>query len=225
VNLIQVMLAEEAMRSAIIVCAGGPVRRPLPPFPGDALVIAADGGSLEADRLGLRIDRLIGDLDSIPPEVLARLEDQGVPVERHPPDKDASDLELALELALREGVEEALVVGGDAGRFDHTVGAGLLLASERWTAMTIDAVFGAALVHVVRDERRLQGSPGELVSLFALGGPVSGVTTTGLRWELDDDVLRPGSTWGLSNEFVEPIAAVRVRDGVVLAIRPGAEAP
>ena len=90
--------------------------------------------------------------------------------------------------------------------------------------MTIDAVFGGALVHVVRGERRLEGSPGELLSLFALGGDASGVTTTGLRWELDDDVLRPGSTWGLSNEFLGSVATVRVRDGIVLAIRPGAEA-
>jgi thiamine pyrophosphokinase len=84
-------------------------------------------------------------------------------------------------------------------------------------------VLGRALVHVVRGERRLTGTPGETVSLFALGGPATGVSTTGLRWRLDDDQLAAGSTRGLSNEFVEQDASIRVRDGVVLAIRPGTE--
>jgi thiamine pyrophosphokinase len=213
------------MRSAIIVCAGGPVRRALPPIADDAVLVAADGGAIEAERLGLPIARLIGDLDSAPGELVARLEADGVPVERHPADKDASDLELALEMATREGAAEILVVGGDGGRLDHVLGVGLLLCSERWTGVQIDAVLGAALVHVVRDERTFSGEPGELISLFAVGGPASGVRTRGLRWQLDDDALLAGSTRGLSNVFVEPEATVRVGAGVVVAVRPGTESP
>ena len=211
------------MRSAIVVCAGGSSRRALPPVADDALVIAADGGALEAERLGLRIDQLVGDLDSAPAALVERLEADGVTVERYPADKDASDLELALEAARRAGAEEVLVVGGDGGRLDHLLGVCLLLASDRWTGVRIDAVLGAALVHVVRDSRSLSGEPGELVSLFAVGGPASGVTTSGLRWKLDDDALLAGSTRGLSNEFMEPEATVRVGAGVVVAIRPGTE--
>ena len=211
------------MRSAIVVCAGGSIRRALPPVADDALVIAADGGALEAERLGLRIDQLVGDLDSAPAALVERLEADGVTVERYPADKDASDLELALEAARRAGAEEILVVGGDGGRLDHLLGVCLLLASDRWTGVRIDAVLGAALVHVVRDHRSLSGEPGELVSLSAVGGPASGVTTSGLRWQLDDDALLAGSTRGLSNEFMEPEATVRVGAGVVVAIRPGTE--
>src|SRR3954464_7604601 len=87
------MLAEEAMaRTAIVVCAGGPARAPLPDLPDDTLVIAADAGILEAERLGLRVDLLVGDLDSAPEDAIAR----APRVERHPVDKDASDLELAV---------------------------------------------------------------------------------------------------------------------------------
>jgi len=215
------MLAEGVMRSAIVISAGGPVRRGLPAFPDDALVIAADGGALEAERLGMRIDRLVGDLDSAPADVVARLDADGVPIERYPPDKDASDLELALEAAVREGAERILVLGGDGGRLDHLLGGAFLLGSARWAGVEIDAVLGAALIHVVRGERAMRGEVGELVSLFAVGGPASGVTSTGLRWRLDDDTLLPGSTLGLSNLFVETDASIGIRDGVVLAIRPG----
>jgi thiamine pyrophosphokinase len=213
------------MRSAIVVCAGGPARRALPAFDDGTLVIAADSGAVEAQRLGLRVDRLVGDLDSAPAAVVTRLEASGVPIDRYPADKDASDLELALEIAVAEGADELLVVGGDGGRLDHLLGAAFLLGSDRWRAVRIDAVLGDALVHVVRGRRSIAGDVGELVSLFAVGGAAEGVSTTGLRWPLRDDAVSPGSTRGLSNEFVETTATVSVRAGVVLAIRPGSASP
>jgi thiamine pyrophosphokinase len=213
------------MRSAIVVCAGGPVRRALPSVDEDTLVIAADSGAVEAERLGLPVALLVGDLDSAPSDLVERLETTGAAVDRYPADKDASDLELAIETAVGRGAERILVLGGDGGRLDHLLGAAFLLGSERWGAVRIDAVLGAALVHVVRGERRLRGHAGELISLFAVGGPADGVTTSGLRWRLEDDTLLAGSTRGLSNELVGATATIQVGRGVVLAIRPGTESP
>jgi thiamine pyrophosphokinase len=214
------MLAEEAMsRTAIVVCAGGPARAVLPAISEEALVIAADAGILEAERLGLRVDLLVGDLDSAPADAIAR----APRVERHPVDKDASDLELAMEAAVAGGARRIVVIGGDGGRLDHLLGNALLLGSDRWAAVEIDAVLGDARITVVRDDRSIDGEIGELVSLYAVGGPARGVTTAGLRWALNEGELPPGSSLGLSNEFVAPRATVRVGEGVVLAIRPGVE--
>ena len=47
------------------------------------------------------------------------------------------------------------------------------------------------------------------------------MTTDGLRWPLEDATLEAGTSLAISNEFAAPRASVRVRDGVVLAIRPG----
>jgi len=212
------------VRTAIVVCAGGPVRATLPTIDEAALVIAADAGVHEAERLGLHVDLLVGDLDSADAAAVARVEAAGGRVERHPADKDASDLELALVAAAVAGARQVLVLGGDGGRLDHLLGNAFLLASTRFADLRIDAVLGAARIHVVRDERSMEGTRGELVSLFAAGGPAHGVTTEGLRWQLDGDELTPGSTRGLSNEFVGSTASVRVGDGVVLVVRPGAEA-
>jgi thiamine pyrophosphokinase len=215
------MLAEGAMaRTAIVVCAGGPARAPLPDVPEDAFVIAADAGIVEAERLGLHVDLLVGDLDSAPPDAVARASR----VERYPVDKDASDLELAVAAAVAAEARRIVVVGGDGGRLDHLLGNAFLLASDRWADVEIDAVLGDATIWVVRGERAIDGRAGELVSLFAVGGPARGVTTSGLRWQLNDGELLPGSSLGLSNEFVEAHATVLVRDGVVLAIRPGVDA-
>jgi len=198
------------MQGRVVVIAAGAETVPL--SDGD-VVIAADGGALIAPR----IDLLVGDLDSLPAGTTAPQ------VERHPEAKDASDLELALEAALRYDPEHVLVLGGAAGRLDHLLGILLLLGSSRYSGVEIDARLGAASIHVVRHLRVLRGSVGETISLFALHGPARGVQTRGLVYPLDRATLEPGSSRGLSNVFGEAEATIELAAGVVLAVRPGSE--
>lgn len=210
------------MRSAIIFCGGGPSRLPVE-VPEGALVIAADVGLAEANRLGVAVDLLVGDLDSVDPVDLEAFEGAGGEVRRHHENKDATDLELAITDAIVAGAGRIVVVGGDRGRLDHLLANAVLLASPRHAAVEVDAIFGATRLHVVRGRRELVGVPGELISLFALGGPAHGVRAEGVRWPLDGAVLEPGSSLGVSNRFVTERALIEVRDGVVLAVRPGVE--
>jgi thiamine pyrophosphokinase len=211
------------VRSAIIFCGGGAARLEVEVPPG-ALVVAADSGLAEANRLGVGVDLLVGDMDSVAPADLEAYERAGGAVQRHPEDKDATDLDLAIGAAIDAGVGRLTVVGGDGGRFDHLLGNALLLAAPGFAAVEIDGVFGSARLHLVRRRRELTGTPGELVSLFALGGPSRGVGTEGLRWPLEHATLEPGSTLGISNRFLVDRAAVTVVEGVVLVVRPGEEA-
>jgi len=207
-------------RSTALVFCGGGSAMALVPSLDDPLIVAADGGVVEAHRQGFRVDLLIGDLDSAPPDEVARVTRGGGRLLRHSPDKDATDLELALDAAEGEGVERVLVVGGHGGRLDHLIGNALLLAAARFRDLEIDAVFGAARLHVVRGHRVLEGEPGDQVSLFALGGTARAVRSTGLRWNLNGDALDPGSTRGISNVFIEYTASLTLEAGVLLAIRP-----
>jgi thiamine pyrophosphokinase len=204
----------------VVVFADGPGRAARASLPPGASVIAADGGAEEAHKLGLAVDLVIGDLDSLSPATLAALEQLGTRVERHPVAKDASDLELALDAALALEPARIVVVGGGAGRLDHHTGELLLLAADAYASVPVDAQLGVAAVHVVRGERTLAGMPGELVSLFAVHGPAAGVVTEGLRYPLRDETLAPGSTRGLSNVFAAAEARVSVERGVLLVVRP-----
>ncbi len=85
------------------------------------------------------------------------------------------------------------------------------------------AIFGDAAPPRGATAPRPDGYAGELVSLFALGGPARGVGTEGLRWPLEHATLEPGSTLGISNRFLADRAAVTVADGVVLVVRPGGD--
>jgi len=208
-----------------VVVAGGPAPDPRAALavPPGARVIAADEGLEHAVALGLEVSIAVGDFDSVSPEALAVAEAAGTRVERHPAEKDATDLELALDAAVSIGASRVLVVAGDGqGRLDHLLAALLLLASPRYEHIELDAIVGTTRVHVVRGERELAGEPGGLVTLLAVNGPAQGVTTAGLTYPLQDETLAAGSTRGVSNVFAAKTARVALDRGVLLAITPGA---
>ncbi len=207
-------------RTAIVV-TGGPSPDPaIAEFlPATEHVVVADSGLDHARVLGLEPTLLVGDLDSISPEGLRWARDRGIATDEHPADKDATDLDLALSAAAPL-VERIVVVDAGLGQLDHSVANLLLLASDRFAAVSVWAYTADALVTVVRGRRALVGRPGAYVSLLAVGGPATGVTTRGLRWALTEATLDPCSTLGVSNELVAPRAEVQVATGVVLAIQP-----
>jgi thiamine pyrophosphokinase len=207
----------------IVVFAGGPkpTRRALAAVPPGAVVIAADGGAEHALAHGFFVETAVGDFDSISPAAFAELERARVRIERHPPEKDATDLELALATAVVREPRRVLVVGGAGGRLDHLLGELTLLGADAYAGVELDAVFDRATVHVVRRERCLAGRPGELISLLPLQGPAMGIETEGLRYELYGEMLPVGSSRGISNAFAVERVRIALTSGVLLAVRPG----
>jgi thiamine pyrophosphokinase len=203
----------------VLVIAGGDAPAGVE-VPRDAFVIAADSGVDHARSLGLRVDVAIGDFDSVSPAGLEWAERVGARIVRHEQEKDATDLELALDAALELGPDRILVVGAGGGRLDHFLANLLLLGAERFGSVSVDAYVGSAHVCVVRGERTIVGRPGELVTLLPVNGPARGVTTAGLVYPLDDATLEPGSSRGVSNVLAGPEARVAVGSGVLLVIQP-----
>jgi thiamine pyrophosphokinase len=210
-------------REALVFAGGDPPPSTLT-VPTADFVIAADSGLEHAQAFGVRVDLVIGDLDSVAPSALDAAIAAGVAVERHPAEKDATDLELALDAALDRGVTALHVIGIGGGRLDHFLANVLLLASPRYRSARIDGYVGDANVTVVHDRADLVGTPGGLCSLLPLGGPASGVLTEGLRYPLHHELLAPGTTRGISNEFLDHRAAVSLDGGVLLAVVPAARA-
>ena len=189
-------------------------------LPTDALIVAADSGLAQVYGLGRVPNIVVGDFDSVDPEDLARAERDRARIERHPTDKDATDLELALDATRRLGATDVVVIGAGGGRLDHELAGLALLAAPQWTSMRITALIGSARLTVVHDHVSLNGDVSSIVTLLAVGGRAHGVTTSGLRWALSDADLAPTSTLGVSNEIVASPASVSVRTGTVFAIQP-----
>jgi thiamine pyrophosphokinase len=213
-------------RSVVVFVGGDPVAPDvIDRLPEGAYVIAADSGVERAQALELPIDLAIGDFDSVAPAALAAAERAGARVERHPVDKDATDLELALAAAAAFDPVEIVVVGGGGGRLDHLLGGVLALTADAYERIRVRAETGRARVFVVRDHLELTGVVGEILTLLPVGGPARGITTAGLRYPLSDETLEPASTRGISNVLVAEHATVTVTDGLLLAVLPGAPAP
>ena len=134
-----------------------------------AFVVAADSGVEQAQAHGWPIDVAVGDFDSVDPAALARAEASGARIERHPPAKDATDLELALAVAAATGPDEIVVAGGAGGRLDHLLGGLLALTDDAYAHIRVSAHVGVARVHVVRDQLVVAAQVGELRHAVARG--------------------------------------------------------
>lgn len=179
---------------------------------GADLLVAADGGARAALAFDAMPDAVVGDLDSlgeardaIPPERL-----------RPDPDPDATDLEKAVAWCVATGCDAVDVVGAGGGRADHAFAnpGALVRFGRRARVRLIDERF---TVELVDGEAAVEGPPGTVVSLVAVGR-CEGVSTSGLRWELRDVALEFGAR-GVHNEIARPPARVSVRSGDLLLFR------
>lgn len=206
----------------VVILAGGD---PLPEsvrteIPAKPLVIAADSGLDHAMALGLDVHLRVGDFDSVSEAAMDHYAD--VAEERWPPDKDATDLEIAMEAAVRRRADRVLVIGGHGGRLDHLLANAALLASPTYSELEIVWLAGAARVTVARGGAELRGRPGELVSLIPVGDDVRGVSTSGLSWDLAGEALPLGTSRGVSNLLTGDVARIEIGSGTLLVIQPEA---
>ncbi|HJL98749.1 MAG: thiamine diphosphokinase [Acidimicrobiales bacterium] len=200
------------------VIDGGPNLPSLPNIEPPTLVIAADVGYLHARHLGIQVDAVVGDLDSLGRENLETVNSQLV-VEEHPEDKDESDLALALSFARTVGATNIDIITGGGGRLDHLLVSSMLLASEENIDQRIVTHCGASRVLALKPGKAfdLVDVVGSQVSIIALKSD-SRISTTGLRWNLSlANAVPTFSSLGLSNEIIDH-PTIDVVEGVFLVI-------
>lgn len=210
------------MPGTALIVAGGArpdplVMKALPPFD---FCVAADSGADNARSVGLTVDAIVGDMDSVSAETLHALKIRAVEVVEHPSKKDRTDLELAMARALAEKPERLVVIGIGGGRLDHELANMAVLASEESGTVRVEGLVGSARLTVIRGSMAVTGALGETVSLLPMLGDAEGVTTEGLEYELQDEPLLATAARGISNRFVANQALISVRRGVLLVIQP-----
>ena len=191
------------MNERVVIITGAAALAPdiVALIPDDAILLAVDGGLDHALAAGLEPSGLIGDLDSVTDEGLAWAA-RNATITRHPTDKEQTDTELALALAVTMDPEHLTLIGG-GNRLDHTIaGIGALGALPLTSIPTLDAWWDGQHIRVIQGPGKatLRLVPGSIMSLLALHGPCTNVTLTGARWELDEVDLDAVVGLGVSNE-------------------------
>ncbi|MEW5784237.1 MAG: thiamine diphosphokinase [Bacillota bacterium] len=206
----------------IVVVANGEIKDPQfirGRIRADDFILCADGGALHALTMGFQPDLVVGDMDSLPPDVIGRLQGAGVEFLRFSAEKDQSDLELALQRAVTLAPAEILLVGALGGvRFDQAFGNLMLLTIPLRAGIPVQMIDEQHRIYLLEKEIKVQGSPGETLSLFPLTAAAEGVTTEGLKYPLKGETLYFASTRGLSNEFTGSSALITADRGLLLVI-------
>ena len=188
------------------------------------VIIAADGGSNHLVACGIYPHHIIGDLDSITPELQKAYKANGVTFHTFPPYKDETDLELAILWAIcHYPVAKIVILGAMGGRPDQALANLLLLGLSQLMGHDVVIANKNWTVNVIRGGETycLSGSVGDTISLIPIGGQVDGVTTIGLAYPLTDETLYFGPARGVSNVMKTPNANISVALGSLWVFHKG----
>ena len=183
-----------------------------------SMIIAADHGLMMADRLNIRLDYILGDFDSVPEEILNKYREGSVPIKTYPTEKDKTDTQIAIELALKHAPVTIDLVGATGSRLDHTLAnlhLLLLPMQLKVDAFLLDRYNRISLrqssFHLTK-----AGQYGDYVSLLPFTGEVRGLTLTGFKYPLEQVTMTLGSSLGISNEIAAEEARVEFNEGILI---------
>ena len=177
--------------------------------------IAADQGYHTAKALGERIDLLLGDFDSIG----SVPGDEGMEIQRVPAEKDYTDTQLAVEIALERGADEIIIIGGLSGRLDHALATLAILEDLNTRGVYCTITDGQNRARYMKSTSTLIArSPYKYLSLIAADEVGKGVDIEGCKYPLKKATLRRSHQFAVSNEITGNVAFISVKKGGVFII-------
>ena len=206
----------------VVIFAGGtyqPGKASQKAIMGADMLVAADSGAATALRLGHVPAYIVGDFDSLDTQLVEQLRARGSRIISAAVEKDETDTELAVQLAIEQGATEITLLGALGGeRFDHTIANVLLLAG--YDNVPIKIIDGPSTCWLLRGpgSTTIEGQIGDLLSLLPLTGDATGIRTQGLYYPLHGETLRFGKPRGVSNVLTGEQAEVSLESGLLLVI-------
>lgn len=198
------------METCLIITGGA--YEALPELSYDFL-IACDKGYSYAKRQGLSVNLCLGDFDSY----------EGKPPETgqiYPKEKDDTDTMLAVKYACEQKYDHIILSCAYGNRLDHLLGnlSAAVYAARQGVTVWIPGI--EEEVHVLgKGEISVKRREGFSISLLSATDTCGPVYATGLKYKLEGTMLTNAFPLGISNEFLEEEAHIRVEAGVLLVIQ------
>ncbi|ONI42258.1 thiamine diphosphokinase [Candidatus Epulonipiscium fishelsonii] len=182
-------------------------------------IICADNGLSHAKKLGVVPNIILGDFDSVNPEILKYFENQNIPIIRFIAEKDETDTELALHHAFGVGATDITIYGGVGTRFDHSLANVHLLYQALQNGVTARLKNKHNIITLIDKRIEISGKEKDLVSLIPFTPQVTGVTTTNLAYKLNMGQFSQGNPYGISNYMTSHTACIEIEQGLLLVIQ------
>lgn len=184
-------------------------------------IIAVDGGLAFLEALGLNPDAIVGDFDTVAPEILEGYRKQpDIAFEEHKPEKDETDTELAIGTAIKAGCNSLVILGATGGRMDHAIGNLHLLYACLKKGVQASIVDEKNRITVLDKGRDFFASQtwGEYISFLPLTEEVLGITLTGFKYPLFKKNITIGTSLCISNELIGEKGSITFDSGVLICV-------
>lgn len=209
-----------------VVCAGGPFDElmDMSEFnPEETVFIGADRGAYHLLKKGIIPHEAVGDFDSVTKEEFDTIASIVEMMKLLDEEKDETDMEVAVQHALRYGPEHVVMTGITGGRLDHYESALHLLyrlkLAQPKTAFSIRNTSNELMILMPGVHRVKVNYLLPYMSFYAFDGIVEGLTLTGFKYETVDAQLQKGMTRFTSNELEDPVCTISFREGICLMVR------
>lgn len=180
----------------------------------DTFVICADGGYKNAVKFGIVPDLAVGDFDTIKSDIVINCD-----IKMYPPEKDDTDTMIAVKTALEKGFNDITITGALGGRLDHTIAniQTLMYISEHNASGKIigDTDIVTIQKNSVQTYEKIDGYTFSMFSMLPLS---DGITTHGLKYNLENGALSNSFPLGVSNEIIEKNCEIEIKNGILLII-------
>lgn len=176
-------------------------------------VICADGGLEKVKNLGLVPNIILGDFDSVDKTLLEYYKSLNIETVAFPPEKDYTDMELAISHTVEMGFKDIILAGATGTRLDHTVANMLLIEKYHRTDVNIKIIDNNNFIQLVTDAMTIPYKKNHYVSLIPLSENIEGLYLKGFKYPLDNVNVERGSTLCVSNEITEDVGVIRLCKG------------
>ena len=181
-------------------------------------IIAADKGAQYCLSAGVIPDIVVGDMDSISSNSLEQLLKRDVRLVKHPADKDQTDTQLALDLAMLGGADKVEMLAACGDRFDHGIANVHLLYYALSHGVEAEILSASQRIFLVDKKCIIRGSKGQTISLLPLTMRVEGIYLSGFLYDLENARMEVGKPYGISNIITSDESGIRIGEGILIVI-------
>ncbi len=182
-------------------------------------VIGVDRGLEFLDAHQLSVDYIVGDFDSIAPQIIEKYKAcKEIPLREYNPVKDASDTEIAVRLAIELGYQEIIILGATGTRMDHMWANVQVLAIPYEMGIRAEIRDSVNRIRIIDRKTVIDKAElyGKYFSVFSLGGAVEGLSIKGAKYPLENHRLEPYDSLSVSNQCIEDKVKICYQSGKLI---------